>query len=263
VAVLAAYGEAMPGSFSSDVNVGDAALGCNWAELERIYQINLDPGRMLRDPAVLEGTFGKGKVVLSLVHFDTPGDRNGAAVLANLWQYLAPNAECAVRSAECGARNDQTAESAIVLQLEKSVTELIALGQRNFLWYWRNSALLQWRRGVRGLEYCTLYIMVKELSGLLGKQDRGPAIPELEAGLVRIRELLLPFADRAKQLLLRERYAMQHGHITYEKCDDPAIQAIREELFSRSKSHGGAFKRLIDEIDGFLFRVLTGDAHGT
>ncbi len=67
----------------------------------------------------------------------------------------------------------------------------------------------------------------------------------------------MPFAEKAKRLLLLERYAMQNGPITYEKCDDPLIQSIREELFSRSKSHGGLFKQLIDEMDTVLFRMLT------
>jgi hypothetical protein len=113
--------------------------------------------------------------------------------------------------------------------------------------------LLQWRRGVRGLEYCTLFVMMKELVEAFRAGGASCTSSDLE----RIRGLLLPFGDKAKRLLLMERYAMQNGHITYEKCDDPGIQSIREELFSRSKSHGGLFKRLLDEIDGPLFRVLT------
>ena len=106
---------------------------------------------------------------------------------------------------------------------------------------------------MRGLEYCTLSVMMKELAEAL----RAGAASCTSSDLERIRGLLLPFADKAKRLLLMERYAMQNGHITYEKCDDPVIQSIREELFSRSKSYGGLFKRLLDEIDGSLFRVLT------
>jgi hypothetical protein len=54
-----------------------------------------------------------------------------------------------------------------------------------------------------------------------------------------------------------ERVAMQNGHITYEKCDDPKIQEMRAELFGNSKSHGGLFKKLIDEIDNLLYSYLS------
>lgn len=261
-AVLASYGEAMPDSFSSDVNVGDAEALKKWPELERIYQINLDPKRLRGEPAVIEGAFGKGRVVLSLVHFDTPDDANGQAVLENIWKYL--GGEIAEQDAGCAIGDEGKLELRAVYrdasrtestasEMECMVKAIIELGCRNFLWFWRNSMLLQWRRGVRGLEYCTLSIMMKELAGAL----RAGAASCSSSDLERIRGLLLPFADKAKSLLLMERYAMQSGHITYEKCDDPGIQLIREELFSRSKSYGGLFKRLLDEIDGSLFRVLT------
>jgi hypothetical protein len=257
----------MPDSFSSDVNVGDAESIQKWSDLERIYQINLDPKRLQGEPAVIEDAFGKGKVVLSLIHFDTPGDANGETVLKNIWKYLVPNGDCGmppIKSFE-GRLHEELLEdepknaapgileTELISEIETAAAGLIDLGCRNFLWFWRNPLLLQWRRGVRGLEYCTLSVMLNELVESL----RHGATSCTSSDLGRIRELLLPFTDKAKRLLLMERYAMQNGHITYEKCDDPEIQSIREELFSRSKSYGGLFKRLIDEIDGSLFRVLT------
>lgn len=265
VSVLAAYGQAMPDSFSSDVNVGDVEAVGSWPELERVYQINLDPKRLLGEPAVIEGRFGAGKVLLSLVHFDTPDDRSGAAMLQNLWKYLVPNAECGMPPIETfegrlhadrGMHDEQTTNSELVVELEEAINDLIALGRRNFLWFRRNPMLLQWRRGVRGLEYCTLYVMVKEVSELLKRQDREPGAPNPAGNLIRIRELLLPFVEKAKHLLVRERYAMQNEHITYERCDDREIQALREELFSRMKSHGGLFKEVIAEVDRLLFSAM-------
>jgi len=266
VTVLATYGEAMPDSFSSDVNVGDAEASGRWPELERIYQINMDPKRLLGEPAVVEGRCGKGKVVLSLIHFDTPGDPNGALVLKNLWKYL--NGDYAIQDAGCTIHVEENPASSIVhrgsvanaaetvSEMEFAVADLINLGLRNFLWFWRNSMLLQWRRGVRGLEYCTLYIMMNEIVEIQRRQKTEGRGQRTDKKLERIRELLLPFVDKAKRLLLLERYALQNGHITYERCDDPEIQSMREELFSRSKSYGGLFKKLIDEIDGFLFSAI-------
>ena len=87
--ILATYGDALPDSFSSDLNVGDVVTNNNWTELEEIYGINLNPNRLKDEPAVIEGAFGKGRVILSLIHFDTPDDANGTKVLKNLWDYLA------------------------------------------------------------------------------------------------------------------------------------------------------------------------------
>ena len=68
--------------------------------------------------------------------------------------------------------------------------------------------------------------------------------------------MLEPFVEKAKRLLILERHALQKGHITYEKCDDPEIREIRSELFSDSNSHGGMFKELIDEVDKMLFLLI-------
>ena len=267
-AVLARYGDALPDAFSSDVNVGDAEKNGNWAKLEQLYGINLNPARLKGEPTVMEGRFGKGRVLLSLLHFDTPDDANGARVLTNLWKHLAPGVVNQVQSApctrastrnrwaqaECEVRN--TGTKPVDLQvIEDSVENLIGLGEQNQLWSWRTPLLLQWRRGVRGLEYCTLAVLVREIAERLGNQAGG--VPEINGRLQRIKTLLLPFAEKAGRLLLLERQAMQGAHITYERCDDPDVQALRDELFSRSKSYGGLFKELLDEIDALLYEVLT------
>ncbi|MDH4163222.1 MAG: BPL-N domain-containing protein [Nitrospirota bacterium] len=254
VAVLATYGEALPDAFSSDVNVGDARSLGAWSGLERTYGINLDPERLRNEPAVLEGTCGKGRVVLSLIHFDTPDDLNGAIVLGNLWNYLAAGEERTSIIKTSGAPPSSVPALAAI---QDAVAGLIDLGSRNFLWIRRNPLLLQWRRGVRGLEYCTLEVLTREIAGLL-RESPGISDPKSTEMLSSVRELLLPFVEKAKQLLVMERFALQNGHITYERCDDPEITALRIELFSRSKSHGGRFKEVIDALDNLLFCLLTG-----
>jgi Biotin-protein ligase, N terminal len=254
IKILATYGEALSDSFSSDLNTGDVNAYGNWNELEKIYGINLDPKRLLNEPAVVEGRFGKGSVILSLIHFDTPADMNGAAVLQTLWEYLADYKA----ATDCQALIAEESEpdirvSPVVAEIYTTASELIALGTRNFLWFWRNPMLLQWRRGVRGLEYCTLYILAREvasLSNFLTIDETGKEM------LVKIRNLLIPFAEKAKKLLLLERTAMSNGHITYEVCDAPQIQTLRKELFSTSKSHGGPFKELISELDDYLYCLI-------
>jgi hypothetical protein len=257
--ILATYGQAQPDSFSSDLNVGDTVRYSDWSDKEKHYGINLDPDRLLSDPAVVEGTYGDGKVLLSLIHFDTPGDANGTVVMKNLWSYLAGVSPCVP---VCPSPPEASWQEpcpgfpapALVAELEAAVDELIAFGQRNFLWFWRNPMLLQWRRGVRGLEYCTLYVLIKEIAAIIKKGNADTSL--ITDYPLRIKDLLIPFVEKAEHLLILEKHALQNGHITYERCDDPEIRKIRAELFSNSKSHGGLFKELIDKVDTLLYPLL-------
>lgn len=259
--VIASYKEPMPDSFSSDLNVGDVESLGGWSELERAYRINLDPGRMLGSSAVIEAGFGKGKVLLSLVHFDTPGDSVGEVVLRNLWRYVGvdPSDHPDHRNEHQPDRSNlgkgdiscSRGISGLISEIANHACGLISLGERNFLWFWRNPKLLQWRRGIRGLEYCTLYVIASEIASrahLLVDRD----IPALE----HILNMLAYFVPRAKRLLLLERAALQRGFMTYERCDDSEIQSLRNELFSNTKSHAGLFKELLDQMDGLLYDML-------
>lgn len=256
IKVIATYGNALPDSFSSDLNVGDVEANGDWSGLEEIYKINLDPKRLIGEPAVVEGFYGKGRVLLSLVHFDTPDDVNGATALSNLWEYIGSAEARKCGSSEVSKDRSGHVAATLVAELQSSVEDLVELGMRNFLWFWRNPMLLQWRRGVRGLEYCTLYVMIKEIAERLKNRQQKVRKQQPGTKLDEIKELLLPFVAKAKGLLVMERLAMQNGHITYERCEDPEIKKLRAELFSTSKSHGGLFKELIDETDKVLYSLL-------
>ncbi len=252
--VLATYKEALPDSFSSDLNVGDVRkLYGGWESLESDYGINLDPARLYGQPAMVEGNYGKGKVVLSLIHFDTPSDKNGSAALKNLWKYLA---NCEER--ECGSagvRKEKTKTDSLADVSFKISADLIAFGERNFLWFWRNPMLLQWRRGIRGLEYCTLYGMLKTITDHSEHFSRNEA--EMTDQMNEVLKLLWTFKKKAERLLFLERQNLHDGRrMTYEKSDNPEIIELRAELFSTSKSYGGMLKRLLDKIDAILYSIL-------
>jgi hypothetical protein len=247
--------------------------------LEEYYGINLDPGRMLNEPAVIRGTYGRGTVLLSLVHFDSPGDACGKVVLGNLWNSLGERGNPkAAQDAVFHAQDARpvplvAARPALVHEvndLKQKIDGLIELGVRNFLWFRQGPFLLHWRRGVRGLEYCTLKVMMDELARLVTGPGTAPpygAAPTTESELEKrsaateadfaeIGKILVPFLEDARLLLLRERRAMLREKLTFEHSADPHIRAIRERLFSTSKSHGGLFKQVIDRMDSLLFSLL-------
>lgn len=249
VKVIATYKEVLDDCFSSDLPVGAVRRHANWSDLETLYGINLDPSKLIGEPLLLEGAYGDGKVILSLIHFDSPEDTEGHRVLKNLWHYAGVKESCAEPCTESGVKEDLK----VLTELQEATEGLIAFGIENFLWFWRNSMLLQWRRGIRGLECCNLYIMTKELCRLVSHH------PEPERWLTAlkvIRDDLLFFLEDLKRLLVLERLEMQRSRLTYLETDNPEIMHLRDRLFSRSKSYGGRYKALIDRIDDILYSLL-------
>ena len=280
VSVLATYGEALADAFSSDLNVGDALSSGGWEELEAYYGINLDPRRMLDEPSVIRGEYGRGTVLLSLIHFDSPGDSNGATVLRSLWKLIGGDntLHTALQMPSCHSEPPPSplAEARPRLartagELKETVDDLIQVGLRNFLWFEQGPLMLQWRRGVRGLEYCTLKVLMDELAKLIAgtgaARCAGVMAPPFfrteqtaasaETQLEKIKGMLLPFVDEARLLLLLERRAMEREKLTFKETGDPRIRKMRERLFSTSKSHGGLFKEVIDLMDRLLYMLLT------
>jgi len=247
---LATFESATDEAMSSDLCVGDVRNAIRntegpggWSAYEEDYGLNLDPARMSGDPLVVESTFGKGRTLLSLVHFDTPGDEGGGHVLDNIWRYLGvqegPGAS--------GRTDKQKGHGGRLLEAASRPFEF---GLRNFLWF-RRGPLVQWRRGVRGLEYFTLYELARELSEL-GKDSSPEAL-----ALAREVE---DFGGKACELLTLERQAIGRGEpITFANASGRRMAELRADLFSRSKSHGGRFRSILTTMGSLLFTALKKD----
>ncbi len=266
IKVLAGFYGATAGTFSSDLSVADFSPP-DLAGLEAIYKLNLDPVRMQGSPLVMEGCFGAGRVFITLLHFDTPGDRNGRRVLRNLWEYAgcgkAPRTRNAGREGRKVLVSGESRKKPVRAgasragafgELAAPMEELYLFGLRNFLWFPRGW-VVQWRRGVRGLEYFTLREMTRELAflspGAKAKTHAGTAEAEDLAHELR------RFAEKAKTLLMLERLALQEGRpLTFSNASSGEMAALRAELFSGSKSHGGAFKEILDRVDALLYERL-------
>ncbi len=235
IRVLGVFESHTQATFSSDLCAGDMQE-TGWTDVERAYGINLDPSRMKGDPLVVEGAYGDGRVVASLVHPDTPYDQSGTHMLQNVWKHLGLD-YCMIRP--------ETARPASG-PLQDLAEGLMRFGRRNFLWYDR-PPLIQWRRGIRGIEYFTLHAMIRELPD--------GALPDGLAGEVA------SFVADAKRLLLHERMALQRGEpLSFAATADPQLKALRSSLFAESKSYGGRFKSILDKIDARVLEGFRNDA---
>jgi len=63
--------------------------------------------------------------------------------------------------------------------------------------------LLQWRRGIRGLEYCTLYGMIRAIAEHVDRFpfDDSSSLDRLQD----VAQMVSSFHEKAERLLLRER----------------------------------------------------------
>ncbi len=158
VQVLARYLEPGPDLYSGDHPVARVASSA-WAALEAAAGIPLDPQRLAGKPAVVAGSHGRGRVVLSHLHLDTPGDPAGATALVNLWRELGGPAPLAPAPPPPPPRGPAAV-------LAGRAAALWAQGAGLGLWRERPPALPFWPRGSRGLEFLTLRDFTRAAAGL-------------------------------------------------------------------------------------------------
>ena len=128
-------------------------------------------------------------------------------------------------------------------------------GKNNFLWYWRNNWLLQWRRGVKGIEYSGMHQMLSELDRVVsGHED------EFDKGFVTsvsdLNQKVGNFFSQARSLIMLERWDLTHGPMSPLKSDNPEITALRGALFSESKRCGGLYEEIMKQVEGLLLPLL-------
>ena len=254
--ILAYYDEPESDFLSADINVNDLSRYGDLKRWEDYYKIRLDPRILKGKPAILEGEYGKGKVILSYLHFDTPNDEQGKRVLSNIWQYLSKEK---IKRGVVTKPSISKACLPLVEKLEKELKEFIEFGKRNFLWHWRYPWMLSWRKGIRGFHYTTLYMLIMEVAKYIkalsdNKEDEDGK--EIRENLERLNKLIPPFLEKARKLLLKERYLLGLKGLGLIVCDDPEIQDIRDELFGRTISYGGRFKEILGCLDNILVPIL-------
>jgi hypothetical protein len=236
-----------------------------WREWEKIYGINLDPSRLFGQPAIVEARRGKGKLLLSYPHLDTPEHPWANRLFLRSLQYLdreaAPylprkvlNAANPIRP--LGPPGAQTVRH--IRRAGEAAAALIDSGERQLLWNWRLPWLLNWRRGIRGLEYGTLAVVMTHLLNhleRLSKEDVEGDDPWLETAQ-QIEEQVTCFCRLARSLLLEEKLATQTRNLSKLGKVNVTVDHLRAQLFGDKMNHGGLCRELFDQLDGFLLEVL-------
>jgi len=120
-----------------------------------------------RQPALVEGRYGKqGRTVAHT--FDTPDDANGK-IFYILWKYLSGSEALNRRNKE--VRKIAT-EQRNLGEIMTTAEDLISFGERNFSGFGAIELMLS-GSGALGLEYCTLYVMIKAAADFFRKHPLG------------------------------------------------------------------------------------------
>lgn len=262
---LATYTETGEDFWVADLPLGDLQRhDVNWREWEILYGINLNPGRLMSHTAIHEIPLGRGRLVLSYPHLETPGDAWGNRLLLNMLGYLDREASRELPGREYpeaprSSFDVPPGRSCLehLALMENAAADLIAFGERHLLWQWRRPWLLRWRRGLRGLEYGALAALVRSIAaeahcaaGTSGAHD-----PWLEP-TAALAEEVRSFCGLAKWLLIEEKLASLNGSVKKLGRVNHSVDEMRKGLFGKGMSPDGYCKRLFSELEDFLLQIM-------
>ncbi|MCS7149233.1 MAG: BPL-N domain-containing protein [Caldimicrobium sp.] len=249
--VLGSFNKALSEAFVSDLCLGDHWE--NLAQFEKLYGISLNPDKMIGTPLLIEVPLGKGKVLLSLIHFDTPLSKEGLKVLQNLRDYyLCPNGkEYVIKKFD--KNRVQSREQISLLRsyntLFQKTKDLVMYANRNFLLTPRGNYFYQWKRGIRGLELLNLFFAFHEIVTLLSKERL--SIEFIEE-LIELTHDIETFSLQVLDTIRRE-YELFRVNGSIGILEDTVL------LFGKNvKSYGGLYKILINRLERVLVKLWRG-----
>lgn len=241
--IIAIFEAPLKEAYTSDLCLEDHE--CDLAHIEKLYNLPLDPNRMQAKPLIFESPFGKGKVFISLIHFDTPNCPAGLMFLKNLAELyeLPKQTYSEPKIFSLPQRSISLIEKA-VSHMKQMVDSLLEFGMRNFLFHRRYPFFIQWKRGIRGLELLNLQYAFEELESLICS---GRASSET---LQRVGEQILELEEDLRQVLetLKKSYILKRFNI-----DDPLYSEEERRIFGENlKSYGGLYRELINKLERIL-----------
>jgi len=243
IQILASFEAPEKGAYVADLAFEDFKDYLDF--FEEKYGIPLNPSRMMGKPLVLEESYGSGKVILSLIHFDTPNCPNGLKFLKNLAEhYKLPKSSKPLRIIS----RKTYLQRSFKMKLEKCYKEALSLldfGIRNFFFHKRYPYFYQWRRGIRGLELLNLIYLFEEMVNLLHH--------------VELRKETLDFlsetCEGAEELIHKVLYALKLDYMKERGIKVKEEEVIREVFGENKKSYGGEYKRLINLLEEVIVKL--------
>ncbi|MFO8032209.1 MAG: BPL-N domain-containing protein [Desulfohalobiaceae bacterium] len=226
-----------------------------------LYSINLDPGLLSQEPAIIQGCFGQGNYLLSYVHLETPcsfqANQCLLQILKSLCQGLPTPAQGQTMPWDLRQFHIRWSQPELEKAWQESL-KLVQLGQENFLLCWRKPWLLGWRRGVPGFALNTILALLSQSLQMPAGRLSQCYLDSREKELQR---LLQGFHSLYTSLLLQERLQLTRQSAAPQPGGSNRLKQQRELLTGPFPGQGGIFGRLSWLLQELLWQQLL-DAQG-
>ncbi|MBU1041685.1 MAG: biotin--protein ligase [Proteobacteria bacterium] len=229
------------------------------SDWENLYGLQIRPDFLQGRPAVISGTYGQGRYVLSYPHLETPDSPAANAWLAHLLRELGsvdcPNATIPpwhVGTPSVGAA--QHWEDPALLAAKAAVERAIAVGESHLLLFWRSPWLLGWRRGLPGPGINSVYALICEALSAAPPAAGSPALAYWAGHGAEFARLAELFCSGLSGLLLAERLDMTVRTTEADQAFTFSLRETRRALFGTAPAMGG----LCGELLGMLEELCGG-----
>lgn len=244
IKILATFKEPERGAYVSDLSLDDHKEHLDL--FENSYGIRLNPEYMKGKPLILESTFGKGKILLSLVHFDTPNCKNGQKILRNLIEYFGLSTHPRILKFITRKTMLQKKFKKHIETCYKNAREILEFGIRNFLFHKRYPFFYQWKRGIRGLELLNLIYLLEEILYLLHN---------VELGKENL-DFLSETCQTAHPMIEKVLLALKYDYLNFKGIKIKNSESLFAEVFgSNKKSYGALYRNLINLLESVLVKL--------
>ncbi|WP_419786539.1 BPL-N domain-containing protein [Pseudodesulfovibrio sp.] len=255
VTVLARYGKPGPDFWVADLHLATLPKGTT-ADWENLYGIQLQPDFMRDQPCVIENGYGKGRVILSYAHLETP-----ASPAANRW-LLHILGSALGRSIDGGpvpawdvAARPVVWDDPVLAEARQAMERIIATGTSHFLLFWRNPWLLGWRRGIPGAGINSLYSLICEAMAVEPDDNALSFWNRHHDSFKVLMELL---TGGLSGYLLAERLAMTVFHSDPDAVSREGLREQRAALFGLPPQPGGLSTDLSELLEELYWRLSIG-----
>ncbi|MDQ7836388.1 MAG: BPL-N domain-containing protein [Humidesulfovibrio sp.] len=231
------------------------------SDWENLYGVQIHPDFLTSRPAVIAGSFGAGRYVLSYPHLETPDSPQANAWFTHLLRELA--------GADPDAKPDANSNGSAIapwnigldkclwpdpglLAAKAALERVIALGESHLLLFWRNPWLLGWRRGLPGPGINSVYALVCEALAAAPTASALAYWTEHGAEFARLSEL---FCSGLSGLLLAERLDMTVRATDSDQAFTYSLRETRRALFGTAPALGGLCGELLRMLEELCARL--------
>ncbi|MDQ7831799.1 MAG: hypothetical protein RDU30_08705 [Desulfovibrionaceae bacterium] len=256
--ILAAYDGPGPDFMLADLDVAGlpAATLESWRER---FGIGFGPEFLGAGPCILAGRFGRGMVVLSHAHLETPDSPEANAWLAHILAVLTgappPDAPPAAVPAWNPAAAPRRFGDDGLERATRLLDAVIDLGIAHRLLFHRSPWLLGWRPGTPGFAVSNLRAMAHQAAAC---PPTAPAEAFWQEHGGRFAAGMRRFHDGVTDYFLSERLAATLSRFDSEAVPETALAKERHDLFGPPPGVGGACGQLVATLDELVRLLLEG-----